>query len=64
MHVFADQDQCISSRQCAAVAPGVFDNDEDGIVVVRRGFVPDDEAETAEYAARICPANAILLTRS
>jgi ferredoxin len=59
--VIGDQDACIAARQCSSVAPEVFTNDEDGLVVVRDATPAEELRESAEYAVRICPAQAIRL---
>ncbi|WP_236792317.1 ferredoxin [Amycolatopsis sp. GM8] len=62
MRVEADRDRCISAGRCMATAPRIFDQDDDGIVVVvvpETG--PDDEAQVRE-AGFLCPAQAIRIT--
>jgi ferredoxin len=44
-------------------APGVFDQDQEGIVVVRQAEVTGEQAALAEDAAENCPAFAITLER-
>lgn len=58
MRVAIDQDQCVFSGQCLTLAPGVFDQDEDGMVVLLTEETTSEEAEVRE-AIRICPAQAI-----
>lgn len=48
---------CVGAGQCALTAPHVFDQDDDGIVVVLTDEVPDDPA--VRTAAGLCPARAI-----
>lgn len=57
--VEGDPDLCIAAHQCSAVAPALFDHDEDGVVLVKDPEPADDLRESAEYAARICPSQAI-----
>lgn len=61
MRVDADRDACISAGNCVMTADEVFDQDDDGIVVV---LVPevsaDDEAKVRE-AVKLCPASALRL---
>ncbi|WP_328352655.1 ferredoxin [Streptomyces sp. NBC_00445] len=57
--VEGDADQCIAAHQCSAVAPALFDHDEYGVVVVRDQEPAEELRESAEYAARICPSQAI-----
>ncbi|MER6092086.1 ferredoxin [Streptomyces bluensis] len=61
MRVEVDQPKCVASGQCVLMAPAVFDQDDDGIVLLL------DERPTAEHhddvreAAAVCPATAIRL---
>lgn len=59
MKVLADRDVCISAGNCVMVADAVFDQDEDGIVVVLVDDVPDGEEEHAREAVRLCPSQAL-----
>jgi ferredoxin len=44
------------------VADAVFDQDDDGIVVVLVDDVPEDEEEHAREAVKLCPSQALRLT--
>jgi ferredoxin len=57
--VQADRDVCISAGNCVMVADAVFDQDEDGIVVVLVEDVPEGEQEHAREAVRLCPSQAL-----
>ena len=64
MRVHVDGDRCVASGQCAATAPGVFDQREsDGVVVLLTDTPPGGAAADVEYAAASCPAQAIHVTR-
>jgi ferredoxin len=64
MKVHVDRDSCVASGQCAAIAPGVFDQrDEDGVVVLLTDTPAIEATADVEYAAASCPALAIHLTR-
>lgn len=59
MGVTVQRDACVGAGQCALVAPDVFDQDDDGIVLL---LEPDPEGallDAATKAARLCPARAI-----
>ncbi len=60
--VEADTEACIGAGNCIVTAPGIFDIDEDGVVVVLRPELagPDDLA-AADAARAGCPAAAITL---
>ncbi|BBY18044.1 ferredoxin [Mycolicibacterium litorale] len=59
MKIEADRDACISAGNCVMSAPEVFDQDDDGIVVLLADPVPDGELENARAAVRLCPASAL-----
>jgi len=51
------RDKCISAGTCVAIAPDVFELDEEGIAVVKN---PDGAEEQAIIdAAKSCPTQAI-----
>jgi ferredoxin len=60
MRVSADREACISAGRCLAATSEVFDQDEEGLVVV---LLPDPPGEQqrvkARKAAYACPAGAI-----
>lgn len=61
MKVEADQDSCIAAGNCVMVADAVFDQDDDGVVVVLTDEVPAGEEEHAREAVKLCPASALKL---
>jgi ferredoxin len=61
MRVVADRDVCISAGNCVMVAPAVFDQDDDGIVMVLADEVPQDEEDHARDAVKLCPSGALRL---
>ncbi|KUI12936.1 ferredoxin [Mycobacterium sp. GA-1285] len=73
MKVHADRDVCIQAGNCVMSASAVFDQDDDGIVVVladtdggavQTAEVPDDELDHAREAVKLCPAQALRLSES
>jgi ferredoxin len=61
VRVEADRDACISAGNCVMTAGEIFDQDDDGIVVVLASEVSaDDEAKVRE-AVKLCPASALRL---
>ena len=48
---------CVGAGQCVLTAPAVFDQDDDGIVLLLAENVTDGSA--ARQAAQLCPARAI-----
>ena len=59
MRVLADRDVCISAGNCVMAAGAVFDQDDDGIVVVLVDEVPEDEEDHVREAVRLCPSEAL-----
>jgi ferredoxin len=57
--VQADRDVCISAGNCVMAAGALFDQDEDGIVVVLVDEVPEGEEDSAREAVRLCPSQAL-----
>jgi len=60
--VAADRDVCISAGNCVMAASALFDQDDDGIVVVLAGEVPEAEEGNAREAVRLCPSEALRIT--
>lgn len=61
MKVHADRDVCIQAGNCVMAADAVFDQDDDGIVVVLVDEVPDDQLDRAREAVKLCPSQALRL---
>jgi ferredoxin len=61
MKVAADRDVCISAGNCVMVADAVFDQDEDGIVMVLVDEVPEAEEQRVRDAVNLCPSGALRL---
>ena len=59
MKVHADRDVCIQAGNCVMVADSLFDQDDDGIVVVLVDEVPGDEEDRAREAVKMCPSQAL-----
>jgi ferredoxin len=60
--VLADRDVCISAGNCVMAAGAVFDQDDEGIVVVLADEVPEGEEDHAREAVRLCPSEALRIT--
>ncbi|MBM2619676.1 ferredoxin [Actinoplanes sp. LDG1-06] len=52
-------DRCIGAAQCVLSADKLFDQDEDGFVVVLNGEPDGEDLEDARTAAMICPSQSI-----
>ena len=59
MKVHVDQDRCVGAGNCLVQAPEVFDQRDDGIVVLLQGEPPEDLHEAVRDAVVTCPALAI-----
>jgi ferredoxin len=57
--VTANRDVCISAGNCVMAASDVFDQDEDGIVVMLVDDVPESEEDHAREAVKLCPSQAL-----
>jgi ferredoxin len=55
----ADRDVCIQAGNCVMVADTLFDQDDDGIVVVLVDEVPAGEEDKAREAVKLCPSQAL-----
>mgnify|MGYP001820340593 FL=1 len=59
MRIEADRETCTAAGQCASVAAALFDQDDDGVVVVLKDEPSEAEEAQARRAASLCPARAI-----
>jgi ferredoxin len=62
MSIVAARDACVGAGQCALVAPDVFDQDDDGLVMLLQTDPQGPDLDSAVKAARLCPARAITVT--
>jgi ferredoxin len=61
MKVTTHTERCIASGACVLASPAVFDQDEDGIVMLLDDSPAESEHESVREAARACPATVIEL---
>ena len=59
MRITADRDVCIGAGMCVMTAEEVFDQGDDGIVVVLEVEVPAEHAAAAARAVASCPSGAL-----
>lgn len=57
--IAADRDVCIQAGNCVMAADTLFDQDDDGVVMVLVDEVPDDEEDHAREAVKLCPSQAL-----
>jgi ferredoxin len=60
--ITTDRDRCIVAGQCVLNAPDLFDQDEEGTVVVLHERPSADQEPAARAAEHACPARVITLT--
>ncbi|MET9291037.1 (4Fe-4S)-binding protein [Streptomyces sp. NPDC003077] len=59
MRVTADHGVCVGAGMCALTAPGVFDQDDDGIVTVLTSDIEESHRDAVREAGILCPSGAI-----
>ncbi|MYR34817.1 ferredoxin [Nocardiopsis alba] len=59
LRLSADREVCVGAGQCVRAAPDLFDQDDDGLVVVLRADVPTEASTGARTAADWCPSGAV-----
>ena len=62
MRLEADRGACISAGNCVMTSEVLFDQDDDGVVVLLAEDVPSAEEANAREAVAICPAQVLRLT--
>ena len=61
MRIEVDRDRCVGSGSCEALAPDVFEVDDDGVLVVLRESLADEEVADVRDAVTACPTRALSL---
>ena len=64
MRVIVDQDRCIASGQCVLTADAVFDQQEDGTVLLLDADPPAELHDDVRQAEALCPAQSITVLES
>lgn len=59
MRVAGDREICMAAGVCVMTADAVFDQDDDGIVVLIAEQVPAGSESVARNAVRMCPSGAL-----
>ena len=62
--VVVDVDKCIGAGHCVLRAPLIFDQREDGIVILLDATPPPPLHAAARKAADLCPAEVITIEES
>ncbi|MGK4006205.1 ferredoxin [Sorangium sp. So ce1036] len=64
MRVIVDFEKCCGAGQCVMLAPRVFDQRDDGIVILLDEAPPEEQHAAVREAATVCPGAAIRLDES
>ena len=64
MRLTIDRDKCCGAGHCVVQAPDVFDQDDDGVVVLLEPAPRGAAADDARDAAGLCPTWAIAVDGS
>jgi len=59
MKAKVNKDICIGCGACQAIAPDVFELEDDGLAICKQDIVDEDKKEDAIEAADSCPTGAI-----
>ena len=59
MKLKVDKDICIGCGACGAIAPDVFEMDDEGLATLVVEEIPEESIEDAIDAKEGCPVNAI-----
>jgi ferredoxin len=59
MRVRVDHEKCTGHGRCYALAPEVYEPDDEGSCVIPNAQVPPEHADAARRGARNCPEEAI-----
>ena len=59
--IHVDEHKCIGAGQCVLRAPRIFDQRDDGIVILLDATPPPELHAAARSAADLCPAEAIVI---
>lgn len=59
MEITVDQEGCVAAGQCVRTAPDIFDQSDEGIVVLLDANPPAEREDAVRTAMYLCPAQAI-----
>ncbi len=60
MKVKVVKDNCIGCGACQAIAPNVFEIEDDGLSTAKVSDVPESECDDVKDAVESCPTGAIV----
>jgi ferredoxin len=61
VRILADRDVCIGAGVCVMSTEAVFDQDDDGLVVLLTDDVPAVDEDNARKAVQLCPSGALTI---
>lgn len=61
MRIAADTAVCVGAGQCVLTEPDMFDQDDDGTVIILTPHPDPDHADSARQAVNLCPSRALSL---
>ncbi len=61
MRVKVEQSKCHGHNRCVALAPDVFDVDDEGLAVVILDPIPPEQEKSVRRAELACPERAIAI---
>ncbi|MEU2687980.1 ferredoxin [Streptomyces hygroscopicus] len=59
--ISVERGRCVGAGQCVLAAPAVFDQDEEGLVLVLDARPPVSPSDAVHEAVRACPSGALAL---
>ncbi|MFE3603531.1 ferredoxin [Streptomyces sp. NPDC059142] len=59
MRVTVDQESCVGAGQCVLNAPDVFDQDDDGFVVLLNEAPGAEDRDAVLAAGDLCPSRSV-----
>jgi len=59
VRVHVDRDACEANAVCAGLVPEVFEVDDEDILHIKVGQVPDSLGDAVRHAVRSCPKAAL-----
>jgi ferredoxin len=62
MKIILDQDKCTGHARCNAIAPDLYELDDNGYCAITELQVPPDREADAQAGAGECPERAITIT--
>lgn len=62
--IVVDTTKCVGAAQCVLSAPDLFDQDDDGFVMLLDDKPEGEMVQTATVAATLCPSQAITVQES